>query len=186
RLRQIIINLLGNAFKFTTDGFITLYVERVAVTPTEKPVLHFAVEDSGIGIDAGVHSYLFDSFNQADTSTARQYGGTGLGLAICKSLAQLMGGDIGVTSIKGLGSTFWFTAQFSVADVDTAAPPDQELVSVLAKRRLLLVDNSRLPKQMLASHCHSWGVEMIAVRSGAEAIAQLQEAAQLNNAFDFV
>lgn len=186
RLRQIIINLLGNAFKFTTDGFITLYVERVAVTPTEKPMLHFAVEDSGIGIDAGVHSYLFDSFNQADTSTARQYGGTGLGLAICKSLAQLMGGDIGVTSIKGLGSTFWFTAQFTVADLEMVSAPKQEVANVLAQRKLLLADNSRLPRQMLASHCHSWGVEMVVARSGAEAMAQLAQASTSDCAFDFI
>lgn len=187
RLRQIIINLLGNAFKFTTDGYISLSVELVAGASATKPLLRFTVADSGIGIEADAHLHLFDSFNQADTSTTRKYGGTGLGLAICKSLAELMGGEIGLISAKGQGSNFWFTAQFLAAEVTASSNQQSELAQQLLRgKRLLLADASDLPKQLLTQHCHSWGVELVTYASGAETIAALQAAIHNNTPFDFL
>jgi signal transduction histidine kinase/CheY-like chemotaxis protein len=187
RLRQIIINLLGNAFKFTTEGFISLQVECVDNASTQTPLLRFAVQDSGIGIDASAYPNLFDSFNQADASTTRKYGGTGLGLAICKSLAELMGGSVGVDSTKGQGSTFWFTAQFSVADVNAIAPHhDEQLSELLNNKKLLLADTSELPAQFLARHCKSWGVDLHLADSMIETIACLKQATEAGAPFDFV
>lgn len=186
RLRQIIINLLGNAFKFTTEGFISLQVECVEHASSRTPLLRFAVQDSGIGIDASTSPNLFDSFNQADTSTTRKYGGTGLGLAICKSLAELMGGTIGVESVKGQGSTFWFTAQFALADVNAIAPDhDRQLAEVLSNKKLLFADSSRLPAEFLARHCQSWGVKLHLVESAADVCAQLKQAVDDGVPFDF-
>lgn len=187
RLRQIIINLLGNAFKFTEEGFVSLQVEQVPTSPPGRPMLRFLIQDSGIGIDASVHSHLFDSFNQEDSSTTRKYGGTGLGLAICKSLVELMGGEIDVSSIKGQGSIFWFTAQFLEADVELIAPHhDPQLLDLLAHKRLLLVGNSEFSVQLLARHCESWGVDLEVANSGENAMASLCSAAQAQTPFDFV
>lgn len=186
RLRQIIINLLGNAFKFTSQGFISLQVERLAISPPEKPMLRFIVEDSGIGIDAEAHPHLFDSFNQADASTTRKYGGTGLGLAICKSLAELMGGEIGVTSVKGLGSTFWFTAQFLAADVEAlVSQEERKATGLLVGKKLLLADNSRLASQLFVSHCLAWGVQLHTTDTGAAAFDILNQKLRQGDPFDF-
>lgn len=130
RLQQILTNLIGNAIKFTSKGAITLSITQVS--PTLNPLrLLFEVQDTGIGINPEDQVKLFQSFSQVDTSTTRQYGGTGLGLAISKQLVELMEGDIGINSILGQGSTFWFTATFpesSLIDNQQQLPAQQILV----------------------------------------------------------
>jgi two-component system, sensor histidine kinase and response regulator len=121
-LRQVLINLLNNAIKFTEKGVVTLRIGKQSETATQV-VLQFEVQDSGIGIGQEVQAQLFQAFTQADGSSARKYGGTGLGLAIAKQLVELMGGEIGVQSAPGKGSTFRFTARFE-KQVVNQAPED--------------------------------------------------------------
>ena len=187
RLRQIIINLLGNAFKFTTEGFVSLRVTQVAALPDDKVELRFIVQDSGIGIEMSSTADLFDSFNQADASTTRKYGGTGLGLAICKSLAELMGGEIGVESEKGRGSTFWFTAHLSQEDVcDWGSVPLESNSDLLRGKKLLFVEASRTLAEFITRYCGTWGVNVDAVPSAKTALAQLKHALHSGEPYDFV
>jgi signal transduction histidine kinase/DNA-binding response OmpR family regulator len=187
RLRQIIINLLGNAFKFTTEGFVSLKVKRVADLPDDKVELRFIVQDSGIGIETSSTEDLFDSFNQADASTTRKYGGTGLGLAICKSLAELMGGEIGVDSVKGRGSTFWFTACLSQQDVcDWNNPQLESKSDLLPGKKLLLVEPSCDLTEFISHYCKAWGVSLESVTSAKAALTQLKHAMHSGEPYDFV
>ena len=187
RLRQIVINLLGNAFKFTTEGFVSLQVARVVDVSEDKIELRFMVQDSGIGIDMSSTAHLFDSFNQADASTTRKYGGTGLGLAICKSLAELMGGQIGVDSVKGVGSTFWFTAQLGREDVCDLNRSQSDFKSgSLQDKKLLLVESGRKLSEFVARHCNQWGVSVESVASAKTALAQLKHAMHSGEPYDFI
>jgi signal transduction histidine kinase/CheY-like chemotaxis protein len=187
RLRQIIINLLGNAFKFTTEGFIALEVGLDTVKTSGKTRLRFTVEDSGIGIDLNSGVNLFDSFNQADASTTRKYGGTGLGLAICKSLAELMSGEIGVESVKGQGSRFWFTAEFGVCDINEKEERrEQELNKLLSNKKLLLVGVKPKMSEFLSLHCQSWGCSVQMAVSAKVAVANIVQAKNSGESFDFI
>ncbi|MFM8767661.1 MAG: PAS domain S-box protein, partial [Rubrivivax sp.] len=138
RLGQIIINYANNAVKFTEHGEVKVVV-RAQQRSDDALVLHVGVSDTGIGLTPEQKGKLFQSFQQADTSTSRKYGGTGLGLSIAKNLAQLMGGEVGVDSEPGQGSTFWFTAQLGIS---TAAAPQAGSVADLKGRRLLVVDDN--------------------------------------------
>ncbi len=171
RLRQILINLVGNALKFTERGEVTLRLERAA-DASDGIEARFAVTDTGIGLSPEAQTRLFQAFSQADTSTTRRYGGTGLGLAICKRLVELMGGAIGVDSVAGAGSTFWFAIPLRLGQPAMAAQtPD------LGGLRVLVVDDNAANRRFLERLLDRWGAECAAVAGGHHALAQLQEAA---------
>ncbi len=168
RLRQVIINLLGNAFKFTERGQIRC---NVLLDHADLPRLRIKCEfiDSGIGISEEQQKYLFKSFSQADASTTRKYGGTGLGLAICKELVELMGGEIGVQSKPGHGSCFWFTAELE-ACADQRNPQVDELVRQLTGRTLLVVDDNVHIRTVVKTLAESWGMQVLVAESGLSAV----------------
>lgn len=187
RLRQILINLLGNAFKFTDTGYVSLEATLDPGQNSKQPIIRFTVKDSGIGINEQLQDKLFDSFSQADSSTTRKYGGTGLGLAICKHLVELMGGEIGVDSKLHEGSVFWFTARFDLVENPLIPNLNNLYTSTsLNNSRLLLVEDNALLSEMLMHHCESWGVDTVSACSGAEALTYLQQSVQFNKPFDFV
>ena len=149
RFRQVLTNLVGNAFKFTHEGEVALRVEPLA-TANEDPGhvnLRVSVRDTGIGIPKEQQGKLFQAFTQADSSTSRQYGGTGLGLAISRRLARLMGGDLTFESIPGAGTTFFFTARFAI-DAQQAAPA-RAVPSTLTERPVLIVEDSPTSRELL-------------------------------------
>ena len=178
RLRQILINLLGNAVKFTPQGDITVTVTaRPARAGDGGPPRHellFAVRDTGIGIRADRMDRLFHSFSQLDTSTTRKYGGTGLGLAISKRLAEMLGGTIWAVSEEGRGSTFYFTI-LAAADPEPPGPPDQ--ASLFRGKHVLVVDPSEPQRRLLAAHAHAWGMQPLAFASAADALLGLRAVA---------
>lgn len=182
RLRQILVNLLGNAVKFTSQGEIFLSVTRLE-DKNQQLELRFAVIDSGIGIPLERLDRLFQSFSQVDSSTTRQYGGTGLGLAISKKLTEAMGGTMWVDSQPGEGSTFSFTlvAQ-SVVSEDLEEETAVSLTKSLAGKRVLVVDDNPVNRLILKHYLVGWQIESHLVESGAEALALLAK----DSAFDLV
>ena len=174
RLRQILVNLLGNAIKFTPSGEVVVNVTSRRIEG-DLYELRFAVRDTGIGIPADRMDRLFKSFSQVDSSTTRQYGGTGLGLAITKLLCEMMGGWIRVESREGEGSTFTFAIQAA------AAPAAQRLYLAgeqpdLTDKRVLIVDDNETNRRILLRLTRSWGMKPEAVEGGADALARLREA----------
>jgi PAS domain S-box-containing protein len=183
RLRQILLNLVGNAIKFTDSGEVVIGVSLVGELETRKdsePIkVRFAVKDTGIGIPPEGQQKLFRSFSQVDASTTRQYGGTGLGLAICKELVQLMGGEIGVESSVGEGSTFWFTAIFSI-DRNAPDTDDRRLLSsavTLTGKRLLVVDDNPTNRKVVRMEATVWGMEVDEAADGPSALTAMRVAA---------
>jgi PAS domain S-box-containing protein len=164
RFRQVTLNFLSNAVKFTVSGEIRLNVRRCG----ER--LRVAVSDSGIGIAAEKIDALFDRFTQADASTTRVYGGTGLGLAISRRLIELMGGEIGVESCPGKGSTFWFEIPLIEAEGDAGAAADDAVV-LAPGTRILLADDAPANRELVRIILSGWGVELDTVCDGAEAVA---------------
>jgi two-component system, sensor histidine kinase and response regulator len=173
RLRQILVNLVGNAIKFTEQGEVVLRVTR-GEQSAETAVLRFEVTDTGIGIAAEVQPRLFRSFVQADGSTTRRYGGTGLGLAISKRLVALMGGEIGVKSRPEQGSTFWFTARLG-RPPETGTRPAES--TRLAGRRVLIVDDNATNRAILRQQLTHWGLRVAGVEDGPKALLALRSAA---------
>ena len=175
RLRQILVNLTTNAIKFTEQGEVIIRVglER---NSGDRALLRFEVSDTGIGIEHDVQSRIFDAFAQADGSTTRQYGGTGLGLTICKQLAALFGGEIGVSSLPGKGSTFWVTLPFDkqpAASAPAPAAPTMRLRDV----RLLVVDDNATNRDILCDELRAMGMRADSASGGAEALDILYAAA---------
>jgi len=176
RLRQVLINLLGNAIKFTKTGEIVLTVERDRES-SETGHLHFSIRDTGIGIPADRLSQIFESFTQVDASTTRQYGGSGLGLAIVKRLVELMGGRLWVESEVGKGSTFHFTATLKIDDAARLVPAAaRPAVAAVAGMRTLIVDDNATNRLLLREFLAPLGARLGEAESGAEALAALERA----------
>jgi two-component system, sensor histidine kinase and response regulator len=168
RLRQVLINFVGNAIKFTDSGEVIVRVRAVG----KDGLLRFEVIDTGIGISEEAQAHIFNAFSQADSFTTRKYGGTGLGLAICRQLASLMGGEIGVHSEVNRGSTFFFEVRLE--PVIDATPTLTRLPRLnLVGLRALIVDDNASNREILQQHLQSWGVEVIAVETSAAALAAL-------------
>lgn len=187
RLRQMLLNLLGNAFKFTQQGHIHLRVHQdtTASTDTGEYLLKFEITDTGIGIPIAAQSRLFQAFSQAEHDTSRKYGGSGLGLSICARLAQLMGGSIGVHSMPGAGSTFWFTIR--CRDADAPFVSNQVLPFFdLKGSRVLLVDDSPDYLHMLHEQVQSWGMQAHTAENGDTALRLLKAAAAEGQGFQLV
>ncbi|MEI6669774.1 MAG: response regulator [Acidobacteriota bacterium] len=172
RLGQVILNLVSNAIKFTEKGEVAVGVHKVADEP-DGVRLRFDVRDTGIGIPAEHRKKLFAAFAQVDGSTTRKYGGTGLGLIICKRLVEMMGGEIAVASEPGVGSTFSFTGRFGVQTEQPTLSVSAEDVEGL---RILVVDDNASAREILQGLLTSLKFSTTAVRSGAEAIAELEQA----------
>jgi signal transduction histidine kinase/ActR/RegA family two-component response regulator len=193
RLRQVLTNLIGNALKFTETGEVVLRVSQKKSTEMYA-VLHFAISDTGIGISEEAQKKLFQAFVQADGSTTRKYGGTGLGLAISKQLVELMGGQMGVNSVPGKGSTFWFTARFEKQSPG-AIFPEPELVSLekllttqvpteakmTSKKLILLAEDNLVNQKVAIRQLQKLGYQTDVVGNGREAIEALTR-----NSYDLV
>ncbi|CAN7229988.1 response regulator [Pseudorhodoferax sp. LjRoot39] len=181
RLSQVLVNYANNAVKFTESGEIAIAV-RVQEQSAGQVLLRFTVRDTGIGLTPEQIGRLFRSFEQADSSTTRQYGGTGLGLAICKRLAELMGGSVGVDSRSGEGSTFWFTARLGLRPQPPRAPPHLDLLG----RRVLVADDNACAAQVLVRLLQHEGFAADAVDGGQAAVQAVAAAHAAGRPYDAV
>ena len=168
RLRQVLINLINNAIKFTEKGEVAVHVRRLDAEPPGFALLEFRVTDTGIGIPAERLDALFQAFVQVDASTTRKYGGTGLGLAICKRLVELMGGQIGVESVPGRGSTFWFTVQAPMAQLPAVLGAVD--ATMLQGRHALVVDDHETNIRVITRQLELWGMRVSSADSGEKAL----------------
>jgi signal transduction histidine kinase/CheY-like chemotaxis protein len=184
RLRQVILNLLGNAIKFTEIGEIILRVEAME-TEQKDLCLHFSVRDTGIGIPADRQKAVFEAFTQADNSTTRKYGGTGLGLTITSRLIGLMGGRIWIESKPGAGSIFHFTALFAVANASSVQTVPKE-ASDLRNLPVLVVDDNETNRRILKDMLVNWGLKPTTAEGGLEALAILEQAQKTGAPFALV
>jgi signal transduction histidine kinase/CheY-like chemotaxis protein/HPt (histidine-containing phosphotransfer) domain-containing protein len=181
RFRQVLLNLLGNAIKFTSTGEVSAQIIRLDETDHDV-VLRCQITDTGIGISPEAQSRLFQAFTQADSSTTRRFGGTGLGLAICKQLVEHMGGEIGVDSVPGQGSQFWFTVRLA------KQPPRKEIQGLqstsLEGLRVCCVDDHPTNRFLLAEYCFHWGMDAAVAATPAEALSLLHAAASRGKPYD--
>ncbi len=184
RLRQIVVNLVGNAIKFTAQGEVLIKVAPCG-TAAANPLLHFTISDTGIGIPAGKHKRIFEYFTQADNTTTRVYGGTGLGLAISKRLVEMMGGTIWVESRPGAGSHFHFTVSLPRSEglIETPGTSPPEIPRGL---RALIVDDNRTNRRILADHLKNWGIRAEAVESAESALSALSAAQRADDPYGLI
>jgi two-component system sensor histidine kinase/response regulator len=184
RLRQVLLNLIGNAIKFTATGQVSVAVSLVEAGE-DRPMLHFAVQDTGIGLSPEQQSKIFRPFEQANSSTTRQYGGTGLGLAISSRLVELMEGEIWIASALGNGSTFHFTVRLAKA----AAPPESLIAmssNNLRGLRVLIVDDNAANRRLLQQMTLRWEMEPELADSGPSALERLQSATRDGRRLDLI
>jgi two-component system, sensor histidine kinase and response regulator len=185
RLRQIVINLVGNALKFTAQGEVGLTV-RADLVEEKSATLHLVVSDTGLGIAPDKLTTIFDSFNQADTSTTREFGGTGLGLTISKRLIEMMNGKIWVESVLGAGSHFHFAVTLPIAaqrEVLVESPTSPEIMIGV---KVLIVDDNRTNRRILEGLVKHWGMNPTATSDGEEALVELAAAQEANEPYDLV
>ena len=173
RLRQVLLNLVSNAVKFTEEGEVVVHVG-AEPTGAGSYRLEVAVRDTGVGIPEDRMDRLFASFSQVDASTTRRYGGTGLGLAISKRLVELMGGTMWVESEEGKGSTFHVGIPADAAEVP-ARVAVQSALPQLAGKRILVVDDNATNREIVSRHVHSWGMEAMAIASASDALARIEK-----------
>ena len=180
RFGQVLLNLIGNAVKFSSGGTVTISA-RLTSAANERATIEVSVSDTGIGMTTDQQARLFSPFAQADSSTTRRFGGTGLGLAICRQIVETMGGGISVQSEPGRGSTFLATVTFGLAQ-DAPLIPCERLRSL----RVLLVDDNPAARQLLAEFFTGWGMEADLVASGSEAVAAVAAAAGAASPYDLL
>ena len=168
RLRQILTNLVSNAVKFTDNGEVVLQVELVEKEENQQ-ILRFSVEDTGIGIAGNVIDRLFEKFTQADGSTTRKYGGTGLGLSVCKQLVEMQGGEIGVESVEGKGSRFWFTLPFEIMEESSLLAPCKKLEN----KSFLIVDDNATNRMIIEHYLQVCTVRIYSCGNAASALTIL-------------
>ncbi len=184
RLRQILINLAGNAIKFTKEGQVSVKALRLD-SPSDEVAIRFSVLDTGIGIQPEKHKKIFDAFSQVDSSTTREFGGTGLGLSISARLVKLMGGEMGLNSEVGKGSEFFFTARFAPA-AGVRATPTEMLHPDLYGKRVLVVDDNQVNRELLAGLLPKWGMEPVLTSDGFEALAAFADSVNQGKPFPLV
>ncbi len=178
RFRQVLLNLLSNAIKFTKEGAVAVNITLITETP-DTVNIRVAVTDTGIGIDPLAQQRLFQPFQQADSSTTRQFGGTGLGLAICKKLVERMSGTIGIDSQLGLGSTFWFTAQFKKQSHQAPILPNTKLEGL----HICCIDDHPVNRQLLEEYAQKWDMQVTTAATPLEALLLIQRAQEDGNPF---
>ena len=172
RFRQVIMNLVGNAIKFTATGEVSVQI-LLEDESDDDVVLQVQVIDTGMGVSPEQQVKLFQAFTQADSSTTRKFGGTGLGLAICKQLVELMDGTIGVMSEHGEGSCFWFRIRLDKAHSEQEERPTQQTLNAI---KICCVDDNQTNRMLVAHYAHSWGAAVDLAESGRRALALLREA----------
>ncbi len=182
RLRQVITNLVGNAIKFTHEGEVVVRAS-IESKHNSSAMIRFSVRDTGIGIPDDKQHLLFDSFMQVDASTTRKYGGTGLGLAISKQLAEMMGGRIGVNSLLGKGSEFWFTAKVSLK-LSGVKVAEERPVADIRGAKVLVVDDNATNREILMVRLKSWGMKTTDASDAPEALHLLYNALDSDEPFD--
>ncbi|HZY63989.1 MAG TPA: response regulator [Edaphobacter sp.] len=185
RLRQVLINLVGNALKFTSEGEVGLKVQVEAVEE-KAATLHFTVSDTGVGISADKLNSIFESFSQADTSTTREFGGTGLGLTISKRLIEMMGGRIWVESELGVGSRFHFTAKLSTEIKRALAVEPEATPTILTGVKVLIVDDNRTNRRILEGLVTRWGMNATSVSDADKALTALTTALEANEPYGLI
>uniref|UniRef100_E6QMD6 histidine kinase n=1 Tax=mine drainage metagenome TaxID=410659 RepID=E6QMD6_9ZZZZ len=185
RLRQILLNLIGNALKFTTEGEVGLKVQTDLIE-NGVATLHFIISDTGVGIAPEKLTTIFDSFSQADTSTTREYGGTGLGLTISRRLIEMMSGRIWVESEPGVGSRFHFTVKLGTAPTREVAVECSSAPVILRGVKVLIVDDNRTNRRILEGLVTRWGMNPTSTPDGEMALAQLATAQAANDPYDLI